>query len=141
VDIEQIKDLMSYLENSSLRKMVVQKKDFSLLLEKEHAHVDKKSFEEKTVAQPVLDVPKEPVLTKDRSVLSPMVGTFYASASPEQEPFVKVGDRVEEDTVVCIIEAMKVMNEVKAGMKGMVAEVLVENAQSVEFETPLFRIV
>ncbi len=73
-------------------------------------------------------------------VSSPMVGTFYSSPSPEDPHFVKVGDRVEKHTVICIIEAMKVMNEVKAGVAGTVAEVLVENGQPVEFGTKLFRI-
>ncbi|HJZ12173.1 MAG TPA: biotin/lipoyl-containing protein, partial [Acidobacteriota bacterium] len=72
---------------------------------------------------------------------SPMVGTFYTSPSPDDPVFVKVGDRVEEDTIICIIEAMKVMNEVKAGMKGQVAEVLIENAHPVEFGTKMFLII
>ena len=71
-------------------------------------------------------------------VLSPMVGTFYTASSPDQPPFVKKGDKVEEDTVVCIIEAMKVMNEVKAGKAGVIKEVLAENAQPVEFASKLF---
>jgi len=76
-----------------------------------------------------------------RYVASPMVGTYYSAPSPEDPPFVKVGDRVEENTVVCIIEAMKVMNEVKAGVSGVVAEILVENANPVEFGTKIIRIV
>lgn len=76
-----------------------------------------------------------------KHVMAPLVGTFYTAASPEDPPFIKVGDRVEAGTVVCIIEAMKVMNEVKAGISGTVAEVLVENAHPVEFGTKLFRIV
>lgn len=74
-------------------------------------------------------------------ITSPMVGTFYTSPSPEDPSFVKIGDRVEEKKVVCIIEAMKVMNEVKAGMKGKVAEILVKNGSPVEYGTPLFRII
>lgn len=73
-------------------------------------------------------------------VTSPMVGTFYETPSPEDPPFVKVGDRVEKETVVCIIEAMKVMNEVKAGVAGTVTQVLVENSHPVEFGTKLFLI-
>jgi acetyl-CoA carboxylase biotin carboxyl carrier protein len=69
-----------------------------------------------------------------------MVGTFYSSAAPDQPPFVKVGDRVDEHTVVCIIEAMKVMNEVKAGVSGIVAEIVADNSQPVEFGTRLLRI-
>jgi acetyl-CoA carboxylase biotin carboxyl carrier protein len=69
-----------------------------------------------------------------------MVGTFYISPSPEDPPFIKVGERVDKNSVVCIIEAMKVMNEIKANVTGTVAEVLVETGQPVEFGTKLFRI-
>lgn len=71
---------------------------------------------------------------------SPMVGTLFLSPSPESKPFVSPGDMVDEDTVVCIIEAMKVMNEIQAGKKGKIAEILVANAQPVEFGQPLFKI-
>ena len=73
-------------------------------------------------------------------VTSPMVGTIYYSPSPNDPVFVKVGDRVEKNTVVCIIEAMKVMNEIKAQTSGVVAEILVENGSPVEFGTRIFRI-
>lgn len=73
-------------------------------------------------------------------VTSPMVGTFYSATSPEEPPLIKVGDRIDKNKVVCIIEAMKVMNEIKAGVSGIVAEVLVSNAHPVEFGTRLFRI-
>ena len=82
----------------------------------------------------------EPNSSKIREVQSPMVGTFYRAASPEAEAFVKEGDRVEDDTVVCIIEAMKVMNEIPTGIAGIVREALVKNGESVEFGQPLFRI-
>jgi acetyl-CoA carboxylase biotin carboxyl carrier protein len=72
---------------------------------------------------------------------SPMVGTAYLSPSPGEDVYVHVGDRVSEDTVVCLVEAMKVMNEVRAGAKGVIAEVLTENAHPVEFGSKLFRIV
>ena len=72
------------------------------------------------------------------TVDSPIVGTFYRAPSPDAEPFVKVGDTVTPDTVVCIVEAMKVMNEIKAEKSGVIKEVLVENAQAVEFGQPLF---
>jgi len=73
-------------------------------------------------------------------IKSPMVGTFYRSPSPEAASFVEVGSEVGPDTVVCIIEAMKVMNEIKAEVKGVVTEVLVENAKAVEFGQVLFRV-
>lgn len=83
----------------------------------------------------------EQVSLKGNFVKSPMVGTFYVASSPEARPFVQVGDVVKADTVVGIIEAMKVMNEIKAGVAGEVLEILVENHQPVEFGTPLFKIV
>jgi acetyl-CoA carboxylase biotin carboxyl carrier protein len=73
-------------------------------------------------------------------IKSPMVGTFYASSSPDSPPFLKVGDHVGPDTVVCIIEAMKVFNEIPAEMSGKVVAVLVENGAPVEFNQPLFKI-
>ncbi|AWB45098.1 acetyl-CoA carboxylase biotin carboxyl carrier protein [Paenibacillus sp. CAA11] len=71
-------------------------------------------------------------------IVSPMVGTFYRSSSPEAAPFVSVGDRVGEKTTVCIIEAMKLMNELEAEVKGEIVDILVENGQLVEFGQPLF---
>lgn len=69
---------------------------------------------------------------------SPMVGTFYRSASPDADPFVEVGSKVVPDTVLCIVEAMKVMNEIKAETRGEIVEVLVENGEPVEYGQPLF---
>jgi acetyl-CoA carboxylase biotin carboxyl carrier protein len=71
-------------------------------------------------------------------VKSPMVGTFYRAPSPEADPYVEVGDAVKEDTTICIIEAMKVMNEIKAEMEGTVQEILVSNGEAVEYGQPLF---
>ena len=73
-------------------------------------------------------------------IKSPIVGTFYRSPSPEAAPFVKVGDRVEEETVVCIVEAMKVMNEIKAECKGVIKKIMIENATPVEYGQSLFKI-
>jgi acetyl-CoA carboxylase biotin carboxyl carrier protein len=69
-----------------------------------------------------------------------MVGTFYRAASPDAPPFVDVGTKVTEDTVVCIIEAMKVMNEIKAETSGVIAEVVAENSKPVQFGQPLFKV-
>ncbi|MEX0887365.1 MAG: acetyl-CoA carboxylase biotin carboxyl carrier protein [Phycisphaeraceae bacterium] len=73
-------------------------------------------------------------------ISSPMVGSYYSASSPDAKPFVTVGDRVEPDTVVCIIEAMKVFNEIKAEVSGTIDRVLVDNGQAVEFEQPLFEV-
>lgn len=71
-------------------------------------------------------------------IVSPMVGTFYRAPAPDAPPFVNPGDRVDEKTVVCIIEAMKLMNEIEAEVKGVIVDVLVENGQLVEYGQPLF---
>lgn len=75
---------------------------------------------------------------KPLEVPSPMVGTFYRSPSPDAAPYVEVGDRISRDTVVCIVEAMKVMNEIKAEASGEIIEILVQNGEPVEFGQPLF---
>ena len=71
-------------------------------------------------------------------ILSPMVGTFYPASDPDSPPFIKVGDVVDADTKVCIIEAMKIFNEIKAQCSGTISKVLVENGEAVEFGQPLF---
>lgn len=85
-------------------------------------------------AAPVADVSHGPTIN------SPMVGTFYRSSSPGEKAFVSVGDTVDENTVVCIIEAMKVMNEIKAETRGTVARVLVDDAKPVQYGQPLFEL-
>ncbi len=74
------------------------------------------------------------------TIPAPMLGTFYRAEAPGKPPFVEVGSRVEPDTIVCIVEVMKMMNSVPAGVSGTVAEVIAENAQLVEYGEPLFRV-
>ncbi|HXV27540.1 MAG TPA: acetyl-CoA carboxylase biotin carboxyl carrier protein, partial [bacterium] len=73
-------------------------------------------------------------------VKSPMVGSFYAAPSPDQPPYASEGQRVKEGDVLCIVEAMKLMNEIKSEIRGMIVEILVSNGQAVEFDQPLFKI-
>ena len=137
MEINVIKKIIALLEESNLKKIHLRDGDFEISLEKDHsAH--------KVEHVKGYHGPKEPELERHIEddnkdyIISPMVGTFYVSSAPDQPPFVKVGDTVNENTVVCVIEAMKVMNEIKAGKKGVIKEVLLENAQAVEFETKLF---
>jgi len=81
-----------------------------------------------------------PIASNEIEIKSPMIGTFYRSPSPEAGSYVEVGTEVNADTVVCIIEAMKVMNEIKAEVKGVVTQILVENAKPVEFGQPMFKV-
>lgn len=101
--------------------------------------VESNSVKQESESAP-LAVEAEEKKRNDDFVKSPIVGTFYVASSPDVDPFIQAGDQVDEDTVVCIVEAMKVMNEVKAGVKGRVAEVLVANGQPVEFGTKLIRV-
>ncbi|HSX38767.1 MAG TPA: acetyl-CoA carboxylase biotin carboxyl carrier protein [Chlamydiales bacterium] len=152
-DIEQIKELIGYLEESNLSKIIFKKGDMEIRLEKEA--VPLKYPAPRTIGETEAPFQSEFSLQGERGgshraepakevsgtfVTSPMVGTFYASPGPHQPHFVKIGDRVDEHTIVCIIEAMKVMNEVKAGASGTIVEVLADNAQPVEFGTRLFRV-
>ncbi len=101
---------------------------------------------EQQQAAPAAEVPKagakaessEP--TSGRVIVSPMVGTFYSAPSPDAPPFVDVGQEVKPDTVVCIVEAMKLMNEIKAEVGGRIKKVLIENGQPVEYNQPLFEL-
>ena len=90
-------------------------------------------------ASPETAAPVTPA-PKGREITSPMVGTFYQAMSPESPAYVKVGQSVTEDTVVCIIEAMKVMNEIKAEASGVITEIVGENGKPVQFGQPLFRL-
>ena len=89
---------------------------------------------------PVAVSTSAPEPATDPEIKSPMIGTFYRKPSPEAESYVEVGDTVTADTVVCIVEAMKVMNEIKSEMSGVVTEILVEDSRPVEFGQPLFRV-
>lgn len=90
-------------------------------------------------AAPVAPAPVAPAADL-KHITSPMVGTFYRSASPDAPPYVEVGQEVDPETVVCIIEAMKVMNEIKAEVKGVITDVVAENAKPVEFGQKLFAV-
>jgi acetyl-CoA carboxylase biotin carboxyl carrier protein len=144
---EQVKELMVLLEESKLAKLVFKRGDFELQLEKEPTHtvpiktkVQSADIESAFQSEVALKGGIVRTEAPGNYVTSPMVGTFYAASAPDQPAFVKVGDKVTENTVVCIIEAMKVMNEVKAGVSGTVAEILVDNSQPVEFGSRLLRI-
>ena len=89
---------------------------------------------------PIAPIAPTVATSGEADIKSPMIGTFYRAPSPEAGSYVEVGNEVNPDTVVCIIEAMKVMNEIKAEVKGVITQVLVENAKPVEFGQPLFKV-
>lgn len=163
MDLKQIKELMAAMERAGIKKMTIkQKGGDELHMEKQdepplhppapppffpsvyaHPHPHHPPAKEVEVHHPCSGKGESGTAPEKSGqyITAPLVGTFYTAPSPEDPLFVKVGDRVTENTVVCIIEAMKVMNEVKAGISGTVAEMLVDNAHPVEFGTKLFRIV
>lgn len=151
MDIKLIKELITAMEKADLKKLrIKEEKGYELELERfgdgsQHPQPIVQAtphFTPPPVSAPphAMHRPHAEEHKPGTFITSPMVGTFYAAHSPDDPPCVKVGDQVDENTPVCIIEAMKVMNEVKAGKKGRVAEVLVANAEPVEFGTKLFRI-
>jgi acetyl-CoA carboxylase biotin carboxyl carrier protein len=163
VDLKQIKELMVSMEKAGMKKILLKEKTgFELHLERQdafppaahhpvypqspmfaHHPVPKAHDGAHPLPAHAEEVGKGKAVEKveGKFVTSPMVGTFYNASSPEDASFVKVGDRIDESTVVCIVEAMKVMNEVKAGISGVVAEVYLESGHPVEFGTKLFRVV
>ena len=143
MDYQVIKDLIKIMDKAHLSKLSVKEKNgFEVCLEK-HTECHS-SLKHHLHAAPHHEPPKAaPPEVKEEAghfIQSPMVGTFYTAPSPNDPPFVKVGDRVQEGQLICIIEAMKVMNEVKADKSGVVKEVMIDNMQPVEFGTKLFRI-
>lgn len=146
MDLKQIEKLMAAMGRHGVRSLALRQDDFEIELEKE----GEPGYAAQPMAQPMAApaaaapmpsaAPAAPAEQGGKAITSPMVGTFYSAPSPDDPPFVKVGDNVSADTVVCIVEAMKVMNEVKAGVSGTITEVLHKNGDPVEFGTKLFRI-
>ena len=146
VDLKDIKAIIDLMKKNDLSVFEMEKNGFRLKLQK-------------GVDQPIISAPatvspsptpavsngppaaaSHPVETALKDIVSPMVGTFYRGGSPDAPPFVDVGKTVTEDTVVCIIEAMKVMNEIKAETSGVIAEVVAESGKPVQFGQVLFRV-
>ncbi len=143
MDKEEINELIKLLEEHSLKKIRVRNGNFEVEIEKElypsqsAAHISHHSY---AVKSENVSLGKQESFDDSSYIKSPMVGTLYSAAAPDKPNFVKVGDIVTKDTVICIIEAMKVMNEVKANKEGRVAEILIDNAVPVEFGTKIIRI-
>lgn len=151
MDIRKVKKLIEMLEESNLEEIEIQEGEESVRLvkNKPYSPVPNESIYSDS-SQTVEDVRlgNQEELTQEPSkdeelgdfISSPMVGTFYGSASPGSKPFVSVGDYVSEGDVVCIVEAMKMMNEIKSEFSGKVLSINVENEQPVEYGQTLFEI-
>ena len=137
MEYEKIKDLIDDMGNSKLTKISMKKEEKTVLLEATDRTVTKIS-NEKTVTEEVVNSDKK--IEEGNIIKSPMVGTFYAKPSPDSEPYVEVGKNVKKGDVVCIIEAMKLMNEIESEFDGEIAEILVKDGEPVEYGKPLFRV-
>jgi acetyl-CoA carboxylase biotin carboxyl carrier protein len=152
VDLKDIKAIIDLMRKNSISEFELEKEGFKIKL-KRGANGASVPTQFDDMAQPsvMVAVPGAPsllapvaapvpVLSKDQEIKSPMIGTFYRAPSPESAPYVDIGAEVGPETVVCIIEAMKVMNEIKAEVRGAISQVLVENGKPVEYGQPLFKV-
>ena len=147
MDIRKVKKLIEMLENSNLEEIEIQEGEESVRLVKSHGNlrniapqsiVIPQENKQKVIAEETQS--NEETKEDSNSINSPMVGTFYASASPGAKPFVSIGDVIAEGDVVCIVEAMKMMNEIKSEFSGKVLSINVENAEPVEYGQSLFEL-
>ena len=158
VNMDELRELIGLLRDNGLAELELERGSFRVRLRREGilqtplsetlVPVSAAAVSRQQAPPPVLapahpGAQAETAASEDqdlRIVPSPIVGTFYRSSSPAADPFVKIGSNVEPETVVCIIEAMKLMNEIQAEMSGEVAKIYVENGQPVEYGQPLFGI-
>ncbi|KAF1679680.1 MULTISPECIES: acetyl-CoA carboxylase biotin carboxyl carrier protein [Bacillus] len=151
LNMKEIHELIKAIDESTIDEFVYENEGVSLKLKKHEAgtvqvmqQASATSVQAPAVqpqAQQAVPAPAQEETKQDENlhkITSPMVGTFYASSSPESGPYVSAGSKVNENTVVCIVEAMKLFNEIEAEVKGEIVEVLVENGQLVEYGQPLF---
>ena len=147
MDIEQVRQLVELMKEHELTELLVRDGDKRIILRRGPAgqvvmHAPALAAPAPQAAAPTAAVPPA-APAEDASLVairSPMVGTFYAASDPQSKAFVSPGSEIGPDSVVCIIEAMKVFNEIKAEMAGTVEKIMVQNAQPVEFGQPLFMV-
>ena len=156
MDLKDIKAIIDLMKKNSISEFELERQDFKIKLKRGGATsvgedgptqvylppptaLPPASAMSTPNAHTALPVPVAAV-SSELEVKSPMIGTFYRSPSPEAGSYVEIGSEVGPDTVVCIIEAMKVMNEIKAEVKGIITQIMVENAKPVEFGQPMFKV-
>jgi acetyl-CoA carboxylase biotin carboxyl carrier protein len=146
VNVKEIKEMINLMNENGLLELEIEKDGLRIRLKKTSAALDLNApvvIEGQAIAPAALRPVSEPpagLLPKGLEIKAPMVGTFYRAPSPESPPYVEVGQIVEPGQVICIIEAMKLMNEIKSEVKGKILDVLVENAEPVEFGQAMFLI-
>ncbi|MDX2198381.1 MAG: acetyl-CoA carboxylase biotin carboxyl carrier protein [Phycisphaerae bacterium] len=158
MNIEHIRELVSLMVDNDLNRIEIQEGETHILLKRGqlvaasapvvvsappavHAPAPVAHAAPPPAPAPSASAPAAPAASSNETLIrSPMVGTFYSAADPSSPSFVKIGDSIGPSTVVCLIEAMKVFNEIKAEVSGRIARMLVNNGQAVEFDQPLFAV-
>ena len=150
MDLKDIKAIIDLMKKNSITEFELERQDSKIRLKRglnggtPTVQYDEPAITGVTPVLPAVGVApiamSQPVVTGEIDIKSPMIGTFYRAPSPEAGNYAEVGTEVNADTVVCIIEAMKMMNEIKSEVKGVVTQVLVENGKPVEFGQPLFKV-
>ncbi len=153
MDLKDIKAIIDLMKKNSVSEFELEKQDFKIRLKRgmnggvvsaEDGGPQVITYAPAPAALPTAvaapAAAPAAAVSNDAEIKSPMIGTFYRSPSPDSAAYAEIGTEVGPDTVVCIIEAMKVMNEIKAEVRGVITQVLVENAKPVEFGQPLFKI-
>ncbi|MCC6346619.1 MAG: acetyl-CoA carboxylase biotin carboxyl carrier protein [Nitrospirales bacterium] len=146
MELEDLKSLMELLKETDITELQIEKEGTKVKIKREkffgHLDVQQSILSEKKEAKEMKQIKEEAAEEEGKlfTVTSPIVGTFYRSPSPESEPFVDVGSRVRRGQVLCIIEAMKLMNEIENEVDGVVVRILVDNGHPVEYGEPLFLI-
>lgn len=138
MNLKKIRELLALMDANNLTEIEIEEDGVKVRLRKGRTPAETVMTTESR--KEIIETSRPEELTATDTVSAPMVGTFYKAPSPDAAPYVSVEDKVTADTVVCLIEAMKVMNEIKAGTEGVITEVLVENGSAVEYGHPLFRI-
>ncbi|MCM8534702.1 MAG: acetyl-CoA carboxylase biotin carboxyl carrier protein [Lentisphaeraceae bacterium] len=141
MDLDKIKKVIDLINENDLSEFSYEEHNKYKICLKKGGEVPTMIAAPALGAAPAASAGAAPAVASDEKIVeSPLVGTFYAKPSPEAPEFVSVGDEVKEDTVICIVEAMKVMNEITAGLNGTITEILVKDAEPVEYGQPLFKI-
>ena len=151
MDLKEIQTLIKFISSSGVDEVAIEKKDFKINIKKNlppvispsavHAQPALALAAPQAVADataPAAEVSQAPVVSNGEEIKSPLIGTFYRKSSPDKPVFVEVGDTVEVGQVICIIEAMKLYNEIESEVSGKIVKVLVDDSQPVEYDQPLF---